>query len=127
MNDPVRKPKHYEIMPGLEAIDIIDVVLTSLDGEITPYQAYCLGNFLKYRLRAGDKDDLQQDIDKSNEYKAMLCFQDTVSCSGDCANCGECQPATPVPCSGDQKTWPEDAAGFKRAMRMSNPYPPNGC
>lgn len=122
MNDPVRKPKHYEIMPGLEAIDIIDVVLTSLDGEITPYQAYCLGNFLKYRLRAGDKDDLQQDIDKSNTYKSML-------------NAELEEHPEPITPNG----WPVGRAReslhasrdigcyIKRAMRKSDPYPPNGC
>ena len=118
MNDPVRKPKHYEIMPGLEAIDIIDTVLTSLEGEITPYQAYCLGNFLKYRLRAGDKDDLQQDIDKSNEYKAMINAEYTLP-----------GPTTPNgwPVGRARECLPTNPSFNKRAMRKSDPYPPNGC
>lgn len=65
--DPVNHPKHYAIAPGVEAIDIIKASLTP-----EQFEGYLLGNFLKYRLRAGDKDDLHQDIAKSNFYKKML-------------------------------------------------------
>lgn len=66
-HDPVNKPKHYAIAPDVEAIDIIRSALTP-----EQFKGYLLGNFLKYRLRAGDKGDLQQDIDKSNWYKREL-------------------------------------------------------
>lgn len=66
-HDPVNKPKHYAIAPDVEAIDIIRSSLTP-----EQFKGYLLGNFLKYRLRAGDKGDLQQDIDKSNWYKREL-------------------------------------------------------
>lgn len=65
--DPVNNPKHYAIAPNIEAIDIIRAALTP-----EQFEGYLLGNFLKYRLRAGDKGDLQQDIDKSNWYKGEL-------------------------------------------------------
>ena len=65
--DPVNNPKHYAIAPDVEAIDIIRASLTP-----EQFKGYLLGNFLKYRLRAGDKGDLQQDIDKSNWYKREL-------------------------------------------------------
>lgn len=66
-NDPVNNPKHYEVAPGVEAIDIIEAALTP-----EQFKGYCLGNVLKYRLRAGKKDKLQQDIDKANTYSAMM-------------------------------------------------------
>ena len=66
-HDPVNNPKHYAIAPGVEAIDIIKASLTP-----EQFRGYLLGNFLKYRLRAGDKGDLQQDIDKSNWYRERL-------------------------------------------------------
>lgn len=65
--DPVNHPKHYAIAPGVEAIDIIKASLTP-----EQFEGYLLGSFLKYRLRAGDKDDLQQDIAKSNWYRNKL-------------------------------------------------------
>ena len=66
-HDPVNNPKHYAIAPNIEAIDIIKASLTP-----EQFKGYLLGNFLKYRLRAGDKGDLQQDIDKSNWYRERL-------------------------------------------------------
>jgi hypothetical protein len=35
------------------------------------FYGYCLGNFLKYRLRIGAKDEVQQDLGKSNKYKEL--------------------------------------------------------
>lgn len=69
--DDVNQPSHYMIAPGIEAIDIIETVLREY-AHLDPGQGYLLGNFLKYRLRAGDKGDLQKDIDKSNVYREML-------------------------------------------------------
>jgi len=70
--DPVKKPKHYQVFMEVEAKEIIQVVLDShLTNDMSPYQIYCLGNTMKYRLRAGGKDDLQQDIDKADQYKEM--------------------------------------------------------
>ena len=65
--DVVDKPKHYDFFPDLEAIQLIAMVLTEQQ-----YLGYCLGNRLKYRLRAGNKDKLQQDIDKSDKYLELF-------------------------------------------------------
>ena len=62
-SDFVKNPKHYQFFDGLEAIEIIAASMTR-----EQFYGYCLGNKLKYRLRAGEKDNLQQDIDKSNFY-----------------------------------------------------------
>lgn len=66
-DDPVNHPRHYQIAPEVEAIDIIRASLTP-----EQFKGYLLGNFLKYRLRAGDKGDLNQDIEKSNWYRERL-------------------------------------------------------
>jgi hypothetical protein len=60
-------PKHYQIAEGIEALDVIR-------GALTPeqFEGYLLGNFLKYRLRLGDKDAVEQDLAKSNQYRSML-------------------------------------------------------
>jgi hypothetical protein len=62
-NAAVKNPSHYDFFPGVEAIQIIRASLTADE-----WKGYCMGNKIKYRLRAGSKDNLQQDIDKSNFY-----------------------------------------------------------
>lgn len=66
----MNKPQHYQLFPGQEAIDIIRAALTDEE-----FAGYCKGNALKYRLRAGEKGDTQQDIDKSNWYRKRLITQ----------------------------------------------------
>lgn len=61
--DAVNCPKHYQLFPGLEAIEVIARSMTQ-----EQFYGYCLGNRLKYRLRAGNKDKLEQDIAKSDKY-----------------------------------------------------------
>ncbi len=73
-NEAVHSPKHYMVIGDTEACDLIACMLGQYvkdNPNATPYQIYCAGNVFKYRLRAGEKDDLQQDIDKANKYKAM--------------------------------------------------------
>ncbi|NCD26429.1 MAG: DUF3310 domain-containing protein [Deltaproteobacteria bacterium] len=62
-HDPVQRPTHYQQF-GVEVIDIIRHVLGP-EG----FRAYCIGNELKYRLRAGDKGDAAQDIAKAMKYR----------------------------------------------------------
>jgi hypothetical protein len=59
----VDKPQHYQFFPDLEAIEVIARSMTR-----EQFYGYCLGNRLKYRLRAGNKDKLEQDIAKSDKY-----------------------------------------------------------
>lgn len=65
--DVVAKPKHYQFFPDVEAIDIIARSMT-----VTEFRGYCLGNRLKYRLRAGAKDDPKQELDKSDAYLKLF-------------------------------------------------------
>ncbi len=76
-NEAVKNPKHYQIIAGYESIEVIACSLTA-----EQWKGFCLGNILKYRIRAGKKDLLQQDIDKANNYDALhekykhLCRED---------------------------------------------------
>jgi two-component SAPR family response regulator len=48
----------------------------------TEFNVYCLGNILKYRLRAGKKGDAQECLQKANKYNELyeqynsLCHRD---------------------------------------------------
>ncbi len=61
--DVVKNPSHYQFFPGVEAIEVIAMSMTD-----AMFRGYCLGNRLKYRLRAGKKDDPKQELDKSDFY-----------------------------------------------------------
>jgi hypothetical protein len=61
--DQVKSPSHYQLIEGVESIEIIARSMTQAE-----WKGFCLGNMLKYRIRAGKKDSLQQDIDKANFY-----------------------------------------------------------
>lgn len=65
--DVVKLPSHYQFFPGVEAIEIIAASLSE-EG----FHGYCMGNRLKYRLRAGNKDKLEQDISKSDFYVELF-------------------------------------------------------
>lgn len=68
--DVVKKPNHYQIAKGIEVMDVIEAVLGHL--KLEGHEAYLMGNFLKYRLRMGDKDAVEQELGKSNEYRRRL-------------------------------------------------------
>ena len=61
--EQVKSPSHYQLIEGMESIEIIARSMTQEE-----WKGFCLGNMLKYRIRAGKKDSLQQDIDKANFY-----------------------------------------------------------
>lgn len=65
----IKHPKHYNLFAddSLEAIDAIRILLTPEE-----FKGYLKGNILKYRFRAGGKDDILQDIGKAKEYNVML-------------------------------------------------------
>ena len=71
IQDSVKQPSHYCTVTGIEAKDMIEAILNE-HPELSPWEGYCLGNFLKYRLRLGDKDDIEQDLGKSNVYKGWF-------------------------------------------------------
>lgn len=66
LHSAVHAPQHYQVFPDKEAIEIIANSMTT-----EQFYGYCLGNFLKYRLRIGAKDEVQQELGKSNKYKEL--------------------------------------------------------
>lgn len=67
MSDDINHPSHYELAPGIEAWDVIEATLTAEE-----LRGFCLGNILKYRLRAGQKDSPEKDLAKANWYRERL-------------------------------------------------------
>lgn len=65
--DVVRKPSHYQVFDGTESIEVIAMSFTEAE-----FRGFCFGNVLKYRLRAGNKDKLEQDIAKADFYKELF-------------------------------------------------------
>ena len=63
----VESPSHYDLFPGVEAIQVIASSLTAEE-----YRGYCLGNLLKYRLRCGKKDNVEQELAKADKYKELF-------------------------------------------------------
>ncbi len=58
-------PAHYKEVYPFEVIDLIRLAMTR-----EQFIGYCLGNELKYRLRAGIKsDNMEEDIRKAMWYK----------------------------------------------------------
>lgn len=66
-SDMVNKPKHYAVFEELEAIEVIASCMT-----LEQFYGYCLGNILKYRLRAGGKDDVMQELGKADKYQELF-------------------------------------------------------
>lgn len=65
--DAVNHPKHYAVFEQLEAIEVIASSMTT-----DQFYGYCLGNILKYRLRAGGKDDVMQELGKADRYQGLF-------------------------------------------------------
>lgn len=62
----VTKPSHYMLFDDIEAIEVIARSMTR-----EQFKGYCLGNILKYRLRAGKKSELaylEKDMAKAGFY-----------------------------------------------------------
>lgn len=66
--DPVDHPQHYE-QGGMQTIEIVETVIDGLPAK----QAFFLGSLLKYVIRAGKKDDIDQDLAKANNFAHRLC------------------------------------------------------
>ncbi|AWN07099.1 hypothetical protein [Klebsiella phage KP32_isolate 194] len=65
-DDGVKRPSHYQLFGGVEAIEVIARSMTQ-----EMFKGYCLGNILKYRLRAGKKSELatlEKDMAKAAFY-----------------------------------------------------------
>lgn len=64
--DGVLTPSHYMLFDDIEAIEVIARSMTR-----EQFKGYCLGNILKYRLRAGKKSELaflEKDMAKAGFY-----------------------------------------------------------
>ena len=76
-DDGVKQPSHYQLFEGVEAIEVIARSMTQ-----EMFKGYCLGNILKYRLRAGKKSELatlEKDMAKATFYLELytnkgLCY-----------------------------------------------------
>ena len=78
MNDDIHSPAHYEIAPGIEAWDVIAATLTEEE-----LRGFCLGNILKYRLRAGMKGNPESDLAKAQWYRDQM---EGIAVLGPCGN-----------------------------------------
>ena len=65
--EEVSSPKHYQVLPGVEVIDIIKARLSPEE-----YRGYLKGNILKYHLRADYKGAPEKDRAKARVYEDML-------------------------------------------------------
>ncbi|WMM35675.1 nucleotide kinase [Escherichia phage pO103] len=66
----VRTPSHYMLFDDIEAIEVIARSMTR-----EQFKGYCLGNILKYRLRAGKKSELaflEKDMAKAGFYGELF-------------------------------------------------------
>lgn len=68
--EDVHNPLHYQVFPDVESIEIIARSMT-----VAEFKGFCLGNVLKYRLRAGKKSELatvEKDLRKADFYKELF-------------------------------------------------------
>jgi hypothetical protein len=67
-HEAITSPAHYKVCEGLEVMDIIRAVLTP-----EQFRGYCLGNLIKYRMRAGKKTmSPMEDLGKAHVYETWL-------------------------------------------------------
>lgn len=67
VDQAVYNPKHYSVLDDIEAITLI---ARSMSTE--QFKGYCLGNIIKYRMRLGGKDSVEQDLKKAQNYKDIF-------------------------------------------------------
>lgn len=68
--DAVRNPSYYQVFDGVESIEIIARSMT-----VSEFRGFCMGNVLKYRLRAGKKSELatmEKDLNKAAFYQELF-------------------------------------------------------
>jgi hypothetical protein len=66
--DPVRSPSHYQLLGG--EVEVKDIIKDRLTQE--EWLGYIKGNMLKYHLRMGYKENLEQDLNKMLFYGEWL-------------------------------------------------------
>jgi hypothetical protein len=66
--EAITSPAHYKVCEGLDVVDMIRAVLTP-----EQFKGYCLGNLIKYRMRAGKKTmSPMEDLGKAHVYETWL-------------------------------------------------------
>ena len=65
--DVVHRQKQYQFFDGIEAIEVIASSMT-----VEQFRGYCMGNKLKYCLRAGKKGDATEDLQKAYKYDELF-------------------------------------------------------
>jgi hypothetical protein len=66
--EAITSPAHYKVCEGLDVVDMIRAVLTP-----EQFSGYCLGNVIKYRMRAGKKTmSPMEDLGKAHVYETWL-------------------------------------------------------
>ena len=67
-HEAITSPDHYKVCEGLEVVDMIRAVLTP-----EQFKGYCIGNMIKYRMRAGKKTmSPLEDLGKAHVYQTWL-------------------------------------------------------
>lgn len=70
-NDPVNNPSHYQLLPGVEVIDVLDALCNKLDKSeslvLTGAQKSYYAQMMGYLMRCMDKNGLQ-DMKKAKFY-----------------------------------------------------------
>jgi hypothetical protein len=67
-HEAITSPAHYKVAEGVEVVDMIRAVLTP-----EQFRGYCLGNLIKYRMRAGKKTmSPMEDLGKAHVYETWL-------------------------------------------------------
>lgn len=56
MSERINHPSHYNAIPGMECIDVVE------------HFSFCVGNAIKYLWRAGLKGDALEDLRKAEWY-----------------------------------------------------------
>lgn len=73
--DPVNKPKHYQLLPGVEVIDVLDALCDKLDKssvwEFSAKDASYYAQAMGYLMRCMDKNG-KQDVQKAIWYLQRL-------------------------------------------------------
>jgi hypothetical protein len=70
--DPVHKPKHYQLLPGVEVIDVRRALLAKMhDAGWSHYQSDCWSRSWEYLTRAMAKNGLE-DLRKCRTYLDRL-------------------------------------------------------
>ena len=71
MPDMVNKPPHYQIMPGVEVIDVREALLSKLPAAVTKVQASHWDKSLEYLIRCWHKGGVE-DLKKARFYLDRL-------------------------------------------------------